>query len=179
MRLSKLARLSLRSTPLPRSARGRPAWVVNPRGLPTQPEGWKETGETPRGESYFQPHSSSDPHSRTTARRPASRSPGAQAAHFSRPRRAYRLPPTERAPAQRRGGLPAPARAPRPRRRPPSLKSEQRSRGCRARLGPARPSASFLTLRLAEETEPLFNGSEAHAPQPLPSEVKNEAKQWL
>lgn len=44
---------------------------------------------------------------------------------------------------------------------------------------PTQPSASFLTLRLAEEIQPLFNGLEARITHPRPSGVKNETEQRL
>ena len=44
---------------------------------------------------------------------------------------------------------------------------------------PTRPFASFLTLRPAEEIQPLFNGLEARITHPRPSGVKNETEQRL
>lgn len=137
-------------------------------------------GGTPRGESCFKPHLSSNPHSKETARRLWSRSPGAQAAHFSRLRGASRLPPTDRAPAHSGGGLPDPAGVPGDAHtRSPRISTLPEVPGDRLAAAHVSALCSFLTLRLAEEAEPLFRGSEAHIPETLPSGVKNEAEQWL
>lgn len=145
----------------------------DPRGLQTRQEGCKgESGYTSREESYFKPHSSSNPERQPGAG--GSRSPGAQAAHFSRVCGDYHLQPAKHAPPHRRWGLTAPAgtRRPRPRRRPPAPTAgsrpprSPRSAPAAAAHVSARPSASFLTLRLPEETEPLFNGLGAHIPSP-------------
>lgn len=121
------------------------------------------------------------------ARCPGSRSPSAQAVHFSRLAGDSRPQPTEHTPPHRRWGLQsrsAPG-APHPQRSPPSSAAHSQPSlevggacpGLQRTSRPTRPSASFLTLRLAEEIQPLFNGLEAHITHPRPSRVKNETEQ--
>ena len=115
-----------------------------------------------------------------------SRSPGAQAVHFSPLAGDSRPQPTEHTPLHRRwelqrGSAPASPEAPslicRP--LPTSLEVGGACPGLQRTSRPTRPFASFLTLRPAEEIQPLFNGLEARITHPRPSGVKNETEQRL
>lgn len=111
-----------------------------------------ETGETPREESYFKPHSSSNPNSRDTARQRRGthrqRTSRSSAATTScSPLNEHSLTPLLTAAAggraahstQRPASGPASPKTPSLTHglSPPSLKSEERAQGCRARLRPA------------------------------------------
>lgn len=143
-------------------------------------------GETSRGESYFKPHSSSNPHSRgdpVPGESQESQSGCASCALLA-PTRDTRPQPTERTPPSPPLGTPALVGTRRPaspeapslirRPLPTSLEVGGAGPGLQRQSRPTRPSASFLTLRLAEDIQPLFNGLEAHITHPRPSGVKNE-----
>lgn len=128
------------------------------------PKAWKREGRSTQRTVLRKARSSPTPHAGEAAPRRGRRSLGAQTAHCPRLRGASRLPPTERAPAhgRRKTPSPGPHLAPRvpggPHLRPPSAPTLPEVRGARPGLPrTSRPSTSFLTLRLAEEAEPLFN----------------------